>query len=135
MDFQNLVEEIRGKKIASDEKSDKQGNVIVVSDDFAMDMVLGELLHENGYKIKKISIKDTSEINPDRYKALLVDFGYIFRNDISPGEFHAFVKNHKRTILIYGEDDREKIEKYLNENLLAMRKPIGLDEIISAIER
>jgi len=37
--------------------------------------------------------------------------------------------------LIYGEDDREKIEKYLNENLLAMRKPIGLDEIISAIER
>jgi len=82
MDFQNLVEEIRGKKIASDEKNDMQGNVIVVSDDFAMDMVLGELLHENGYKIKKISIKDTSEINPDRYKALLVDFA-IFSGMIS----------------------------------------------------
>jgi len=134
MEFMTLVDEIRKSEIISDNRKIKDGDILVVIEDFIVDMILSDVLRENGYTIIHVTLKELETVSDiDRYKALIVDYRYL-SDRAAIDRFPGSVKDCRNTIIILGNDDDLPDVIGAIKGVQAFKKPVEIDAIIKYIE-
>lgn len=135
VDFLHMVDDLR-KSEETKSKGKTKGNVLVFIDDFVVDMIVREIVQNNGYQINKYKISlFEKEIEFNKYKAIIVDFEYILKYFINFEIFEGYTRNFNRVIILYGSEDNEQIEGLSKKNFTFLEKPFQVDEIIKNIEK
>ncbi|MCP4134857.1 MAG: hypothetical protein GY754_28035 [bacterium] len=136
--FLKTVNEIRLSENTIEKKGKRellQGNILLIVDDFVIEMVLWEFLHDNGYNILKFDLIDLENIvDYSIYKALIVDSGYIINNFVNIDLFKSYTERFTTVLILYGEGDLESIADFQHTGFITMKKPVEVDKIIDYIE-
>jgi len=132
MSFRETMEDIRQGEQQKVTVASK-GSVIVVTGDFVMEMVLGELLHNNGYNLKSIDFDTINKVNIQESRVLIVDFSSII-NTVEVSRFKKIVALFSKVLIIHGDGNADRVQDFSGSNVRALPKPIDIDRIIKAIE-
>ncbi len=131
MEFHNLMNEIRINESLQTAKTG-EGLVLLVTDDLILEMLIGEMLHENGYRIKKTDIASLDKQREEDCKAVIADLATLHRKRVASSSFREWAGGCSRVILIHGAD--VPVGDYLAEGVIPLIKPFDLDRIVNALE-
>jgi hypothetical protein len=68
------------------------------------------------------------------YKAIIADYAFILKFFISFDVFIGYLHEYRKTILLYGSEDKDAEKVSLNHSIVLLKKPFEVDEIIKIIE-
>ena len=133
LEFQDILNEIRNSQ-SSEVKEKREGLVHLMTDDITLEMVIGEMLNENGYRINKIDLPLSEHVCTEASKAVIIDYASLVQKEISPSRFREIFAWCPKIILIHGAESQASLHQYFGPAVIPLIKPFNLERIIQTLE-
>jgi len=133
INFLKTIDEVRSRQVLEGAIEKKSGNIILMVEDYIVEMVLAERFKDTGYNIlrcdatKLKNYKDLKDL-----KGIIIDFSYIQNNFNNLDDFLKIIPDYKKLLILYSEEDNEKdiVTKKI-KGLITLKKPIEVEKIIN----
>ncbi len=136
IEFLNTIDQIRSSEILIDKRKPKHGNILITVKDIFLEIVLKEMLHDVGYKTRKIEFNNLESFEShDRYKCIIIDFACIRDIFLKYSIFKSYAQLFKKTIIIFDENEYKTHSAEYSNEFITLKKPVEIEEIINQIER